>query len=106
VITVHELGPEQPDGPKPSSASSDPGEWPASYEAVEDQIRLVIAWYAQEMRAEETAEVPDLVRLERLETEWQACIADQEALETAGPEQVERLAATYAERYRRIIADQ
>lgn len=103
---MRELGPTQPDDPKPSSEFSDLGEWPVSYEAVEDQIRLVIAWYAQEMRTEEAAEVPDPVRLERLETEWRACIADQESLETAGPEQVERLAATYADRYRRIVADQ
>ncbi|MER0443175.1 hypothetical protein ABR738_01045 [Streptomyces sp. Edi4] len=67
-------------------------------EAVEHLAQDVINLYTEQLMKERRAPVPDPERMERLKAELAACAADQQALEDAGPAEVDEIAARYAAR--------
>ncbi|MCX4638482.1 hypothetical protein OG775_25745 [Streptomyces platensis] len=78
-----------------------------SYEAALQQVSRVTAWYteqipAQPSPAQRRAGAYDEDRLERLRAERQKCLADQRALEDAGPEEIALIAARYEARFREL----
>lgn len=61
-----------------------------------DAVRAVVNWYNAQIVEEHRAPVPDDARMEDLKAARQAALLDQGSLETAGPEEVARIAALYA----------
>ncbi|MEV8529253.1 hypothetical protein AB0451_34785 [Streptomyces sp. NPDC052000] len=73
-----------------------------SPEDAEQLVQDVSTWYAEQIMKERRATVPDPERLAALKEELAACAADRAALQGAGPEEVEKIAARYAARAKEL----
>ncbi|MFG2533075.1 hypothetical protein [Streptomyces sp. NPDC048516] len=65
-------------------------------------VRAVMAWYAGQVTKERRAPMPNPARVEELTAAWEAARADQNRLAEADPEEMARVAAHYAGRYREL----
>ncbi len=61
-------------------------------------VHPVVAWYSAQITAERRVPVPDEDRTGELKAARQAAVEDQARLETAGPQEIARIAAVYAGR--------
>jgi hypothetical protein len=71
-------------------------------EAAREMVRVVAAWCTEKILREHRSAAPDRERLERLKRQQQECAADQRALTDAGPQEVARITAAYAARFREL----
>ncbi|WP_150130640.1 hypothetical protein [Streptomyces sp. 150FB] len=62
-------------------------------------VRAVMSWYRQEIFRERQSGEANRARLEQLTAALRECVADQQALEQAGPEEAERITTLYKTRY-------
>ena len=94
VVTVVQHEPVDPSPDPEHGSGGRPG---GSYDSAETAVRLVIAWYNEQiLREHRRSPAPDQQRLEELKARRQACLDDQRALEDASPEEAARIAADYA----------
>lgn len=84
----------EPESFDPSRTPSEPS-GTASYEAAMEKVRAVLAWYSEQITAEQRAAEPDTARRDQLIEDRRACIDDQRALREADPDEVARIAAHY-----------
>jgi len=73
-----------------------------SAEAVEQLVREVSSWCAEQIMKERRSGVPDAGRLEALQEELAGCAADEQALQDAGEEEVAEIASRYAARLKEL----
>ncbi|MEW1725070.1 hypothetical protein [Streptomyces sp. NPDC093109] len=69
-----------------------------SAEAAEQLVQDVSNWYAEQIMKEQRAPEAVPERLKTLKEELAVCAADLRALQDAGPEEVDAIAARYAAR--------
>ncbi|WP_406510990.1 hypothetical protein [Streptomyces sp. NBC_00212] len=73
-----------------------------SPEEAEQLIEVVSTWYAGQIMKERRADRPDPERLKTLQDRLAACAADQKALNGAGPQEADEIAARYAARAKEL----
>lgn len=89
-----------PDAANPSEPGP-PHEHAGRGEALE-LVERVIAWYTEQIIGERRAASPNEDRMERLKEQQRACVADQQALGDATPEEVARIATRYRALYKEL----
>ncbi|MFD5512134.1 hypothetical protein ACFWIB_30805 [Streptomyces sp. NPDC127051] len=67
-----------------------------------DAVRAVVAWYNARILDARRASVPDEERVEALKAGRQAALEDHQRLDTADPQETERIAALYAARLKEL----
>ncbi|WP_414170891.1 hypothetical protein ACMATS_37825 (plasmid) [Streptoverticillium reticulum] len=90
-----------------SSAGSPDGVAPGSGPDVTSHVAMkmvtrVIAWYAQQILAEQRLPSPDLERLQQLQESRRGCVADLDRLADADVEEIGRIAADYEARLKKL----
>ncbi|GAA2418323.1 hypothetical protein ACFPFX_04985 [Streptomyces mauvecolor] len=73
-----------------------------SREDTEQLIQVVNTWYAGQIMKERRADRPDPERLKALQDGLAACAADRKALNSAGPQEADEIAARYAARAKEL----
>ncbi|MFD5512138.1 hypothetical protein ACFWIB_30825 [Streptomyces sp. NPDC127051] len=76
----------------------------AEHGAAQESIRLVVAWYSEQIMKQRRAAEPDQVLLKDLLEARRACLADQQALGEATAEEAAGIVAAYAARYKELTA--
>lgn len=94
--------PAGPAGPSSDPVPTSGVEYGSTYDSALDKVRQVIAWYSEQIMKEHRSPGPDDARLERLIARRLACVADQQALEDAGPQEVARIAVFYDALYKEL----
>ena len=101
--SVHDHpGTPEPGHAPPSGAGAGGG---VELEAALEIVRAVAGWYRQAITQERYSTAPDAAWMLQLLADLRACVADQQALEEAGPEDVARIAAAYKARYAELTRE-
>ncbi|MFD3777691.1 hypothetical protein [Streptomyces sp. NPDC058612] len=104
--TVRPEGLAVPDElPHPAGRFEDTPAPEVSHGGAQESIRLVIAWYSEQIMKQRRADEPDQMLLAELLEARRASLADQQALGEAKPEEAVEIMAAYAARYRSLTAD-
>ncbi|MGW6857829.1 hypothetical protein [Streptomyces xanthophaeus] len=77
----------------------------AEHEGAQESIRLVIAWYSEQIMKQRRADEPDQVLLAELLEARRASLADLRALGEATAEEAVEIMDAYAARYRSLTED-
>ncbi|MGW1364494.1 hypothetical protein ACWCQP_44705 [Streptomyces chartreusis] len=104
---MHDPEPSSPPPNPPEDSTSpppagDPAGDDAGYEVAHEIVGNLIAWYSRQLLLARRS--GDQERLEDLKTQRQQCVDDQHRLREAGPEEVARIAASYAARLKELDA--
>ncbi|MET9415362.1 hypothetical protein ABZY03_14495 [Streptomyces klenkii] len=83
-----------------SPSSDDPGD--LDPENAVKAVTRVITWYTRQILDEQRSPTPDTERLEQLQEQQRACVADRNRLADASPQEIARIATDYEARFKEL----